>query len=129
MLNSTSMQLTYFARTALPLLLGMSLAAPCADGAHLHLCLDGREAPVEVHSPDGGEHHERDAGHQDRDLDLSNDLVGKSPSKGFDSGLPPTVPIVVAFATSNHRPVPTVDSVAPRSTRRFVLPPFRGPPA
>lgn len=131
MLDSAPMQLKRLLQTVLPLLLGMSLAVPRADGAHLHLCLDGQEAPVELHSPDGGEHHADESGteHQDRDLDLSSDSLGKSPSKGFDSGMPATAPSFVAFATSSNMPRPVVDPVPVLSTRRFVLPPFRGPPA
>lgn len=125
------MQLKHLLRTAFPLLLGMSLAVPRADGAHVHLCLDGQEAPVELHSPDGGEHHvdEPGADHQDRDLDLSSDTLSKSSSKGFDSGPPTAAPLFVAFATSSDAPNSAVETAPPRSTRRFVLPPFRGPPA
>lgn len=124
------MRLKSLLRTALPLLVGMALAVPRADSAHLHVCLDGQESPIGFHSPDGGNHHDDESGteHQDRDVELNSELLGKSPSKSFDTGLPTTVPVFVAFQTSGDAPSSTVETVI-LPTRRFVLPPLRGPPA
>lgn len=125
------MRIKRFLRTAVPVLLGMSLVVTRADGAHLHFCLDGQESPVEVHSPDGGTHHAEDANstHQDRDLDLAEDSLRKSTPKGLEVAalLPSSISPSLVSAAGDAPP--KFRFVTAPIARRTLLPPLRGPPA
>lgn len=60
----------------------LAFLATRLGGAHLHLCLDGLEAPATVHVEDHtGQHHGEEAGptHNDLDVPIATDaLVKKS---------------------------------------------------
>ncbi|MGQ0586518.1 MAG: hypothetical protein ACT4PK_04880 [Gammaproteobacteria bacterium] len=131
LVNSSAMRIRHFLRTAVPVLLGMTLAVTRADGAHLHFCLDGQEEPVELHSPDNGDHHAEDTGstHQDRDLELVDDSLGKVTPKGFLAAALLTGAISMDLFKAARDAPPTFRPLAPAVARRFLLPPLRGPPA
>jgi hypothetical protein len=125
------MRIKRFLRTAVPVLLGMSLAATRADGAHLHFCLDGQEDPVALHSPDNGVHHAEDGGspHEDRELDLSDDSLRKFSPKGLEvAALLPAAIVLETRSAAGEAP-PTLRVVPATVNRRLLLPPLRGPPA
>lgn len=125
------MRYSRFLQVAMPVLLGITLALPRVDAAHLHLCLDGQETPVALHSPDGGDHHtvsEAGSAHQDFDVDLSNNPLGKSTAKSLDSVLPSAASLFVLTANSASDLQIVFDYVPAISSRRYLLPPLRGPP-
>lgn len=117
------------------LLLVMRLASD-----HVHLCFDGSEPPVAVHGVDGGDHHpaaghaDDGAGldgieHVDGEVKLAGFTAAKAKSAQADGGfVAPTLWRLVALRTP-----PAVRSAAPAlpdpTTRTFLRPPTRGPPA
>jgi hypothetical protein len=107
----------------------------CAQvtGAHLHLCFDGQEPPVQLHLLDTGEIH-HDTGfslpHSDEDIALSDGSSARAKPLHFD--LPPALVAAItfdlrpamAFATA-RRP-----ALASHPAVRIELPPpARGPPS
>jgi hypothetical protein len=131
LVDSPTMRIKRFLRTAVPVLLGMSLAVTRADGAHLHVCLDGQEDPVALHSPDNGVHHAEDGGspHEDRELDLSDDSLRKFTPKGLEVAALLPGAIILETIGATGEPPPTFHVVPATANRRFLLPPLRGPPA
>lgn len=102
-------------------------------GAHLHLCLDGQAAPVQVHLSDAPSHDgskEMGSGHLDEDLLLA----GSAPTR--DSLLPDLSPDVLpSFAQPDVTParLPTGMAVPLRAAFpawhvHGLLPPSRAPP-
>lgn len=111
-------------------LLCVTLLAGRADGAHLHLCLDGQEQPSTVRvGPDVPSRARTQAPHNDRDLALTADLLAK-PGKGdFKQPLAlPTAEVSLLLATVRFEHVATALATAP-SASSVRLPPLRGPPA
>jgi hypothetical protein len=100
-------------------------------GAHLHLCFDGQEPPVQLHLVDTSEAH-HDTGfslpHSDEDIALSD---GSSRAKPFQFDVPPVLTgafcfdarPAVAFAAA-RRPA----SASRPAVRIELPPPARGPP-
>lgn len=67
--------------TMLVWLLAIAMLPVRIANAHLHMCLDGQEAPIALHVQDEAGHHddEHDTGHEDRDIRVSGPaLVAKS---------------------------------------------------
>jgi hypothetical protein len=101
--------------------------------AHLHLCLDGKEAPISVHVEDVPGHQDDadlSVGHHDHDVDVSGSMsVTKSASFALDN------PIISAFVLAILLPIESsrivrADVAEPYSSVAFVVhPPSRGPPA
>jgi hypothetical protein len=100
--------------------------------AHVHLCFDGQEPPASIHAADAGEHHdhhdfERDAEHDDLDVDLK----GQALLKSFGQDL-------LAVTTSPLRypapPAPLTHTLAnshadgARAPPQYSRPELRGPP-
>ena len=99
-------------------------------GMHLHLCLDGKESPTEIHWADAGVHNDVEHAsepHNDRDVALG-EVAGKL-SKTFGD-----LQFAVVAALSLLFLLPRVsERVTPRpaarpSAARFYRPPLRGPP-
>jgi hypothetical protein len=100
--------------------------------AHIHLCLDGTEAPAAVHLFDASVHHEKDGSsgkHVDSDVAASDDAVAKSAFTlapfpvQFVSALVFLLP-VEPLQRSSISVQPT-----PKPTDSFNFrPPLRGPP-
>ncbi|HEU4602332.1 MAG TPA: hypothetical protein VFS24_10205 [Steroidobacteraceae bacterium] len=101
--------------------------------AHLHLCLDGQEAPISVHVEDVPGHQDDadfKAGHHDHDVDVSGSMtVTKSASFALDN------PIISAYVLAIVLPVEaprvfSADVAEIHFSVPFTLrPPSRGPPA
>lgn len=101
-------------------------------GAHLHLCLDGQEPPVQLHLPGASEHHdatEFSRPHSDREIALSS--ASSASGKLFKVNLPPAIsgacsldlaPAAVSIAAPLARQLP------PCAAAHDLLPPARGPP-
>lgn len=99
--------------------------------AHLHVCLDGQEPPLTVHTSDGSvhhdEHHHEESEHNDRDVELNEAALFKV-SSDADVFLPVIafflLPIILEtkrVAANLERP-PTLRPVSK------LRPPLRGPP-
>jgi hypothetical protein len=123
-------RLTTRTRIVLTLLCAALLASRIA-GTHLHLCLDGGEAPVALHVADGGEHHAEESGtpHADRDVMLGGDYLSKKGGLA-DPGLLALCLALLLFLLPRLRtPLPGYFAPArPRAARTNGLPPPRGPP-
>jgi hypothetical protein len=98
--------------------------------AHLHLCLDGQEAPVTVHTADGSVHndsHHVEQDHDDRDVDVLDAIFVKKAG----SDVEPFVIVIAAvtalepqrFASITVPPHPP-----PYRPLLHLRPPLRGPP-
>jgi hypothetical protein len=119
------------ARSWIALLALASFAVP-AIGAHLHLCLDGTEAPTSVHVAEVGGLHSQseDAGHHDIDVGLGLETLAKKVGSAPDAlKVLPTAPVrfvrplAVAIGLVRVTPTPSVRSIHYR-----IAPPPRGPP-
>lgn len=103
--------------------------------AHLHFCLDGQEPPVSFHVQDlathSGAEHVDDAGHNDRDVDVSASLLATKISSGAGDA-PAALLHVYVLATLLPLERPTFSSAdLPYAELTSVLalrPPVRGPP-
>jgi hypothetical protein len=115
--------------------LGALLLVARLGSDHVHLCFDGSEPPATVHGIDSGIHHEEGAGHDDGiehvdgEVQLPGFTAGKAKSAQADSGfVAPTLWRLVAI-----RPAAAVRVAEPAlpepTTRPFLRPPTRGPPA
>lgn len=113
------------------------------SGAHLHLCFDGSEPPLSYHVADSGIHHAGDAehahagehagherSHDDRDLDVGQDLLVKQ-SAGKDISLALITCALLLFVIARPRAVQhaAFDPPPPGSRQFHFRPPLRGPPA
>jgi hypothetical protein len=101
-------------------------------GVHLHLCMDGQEAPSSLHLSDAGLHedHHDDGDHDDLDLTGLWNVLAKKPQAGFD--LPVLITGLLASFMPVVLPVTFSRSAEPRITHadsRFYRPPLRAPPA
>lgn len=104
-------------------------------GAHLHLCLDGGEAPISAHlaaAPAHGEHHDD---HHDDDTHTDVDLAwaGAAPAKPHAavSGTPPELAAPWRLPPALAAPGPRTCAQAvpaPAFARPHLRPPLRAPP-
>lgn len=117
-------------RRLLLALLCVSLVGTRVDAAHLHLCLDGKEAPATVRTaPDPARDTGAQAPHNDRDIVLASDLIGKQSKDNskqpvaLPAGRMPTVAVAACVAAPVARTpgAPALSLVVP--------PPIRGPPS
>lgn len=114
-----------------PLLCLAVFAMRMAD-VHVHLCLDGQEAPQSLHWADAGVHEDDehlDNSHADVELALLDDALVKTSSPGFD--LPVLMVagmIVLLLLAAIRQPAPARFSSPPRRSPRFLRPLLRGPP-
>lgn len=107
----------------------VTLVATRADGAHLHLCLDGQAPSTSVRvAADLSSEPGAQAPHNDRDLALTGDLIAKQ-GKG-DLKQPVAIPTGrVAFLIAAARfERPLIRALGIASVSFVSLPPVRGPP-
>jgi hypothetical protein len=119
-------------RLMLMALLAVSLLVTRIGGMHLHLCLDGGEAPVAMHAADGGIHHGDEQAvpsHNDRDVDLADASFGKIGSDDAGGALLwAYVAFVFIRTPRSSRRVPVHSVATPKNSQYFLVPPLRGPP-
>ena len=110
----------------------LCLAVLCArlGGAHLHLCLDGQEAPLSVHANEPGhsDAHHGDPTHSDQDVSLVSDAL--TPLSKLFADLPTLLAVVSLLlgAWAQRTPPRAAVAAARASQTRFHHPPLRGPP-
>lgn len=116
-------------RRVLLALLCVSVISTRVEAAHLHLCLDGKEAPATVRtSPDPIRDAGSQAPHNDRDVALASDLIGKQSKDtskqpvALPTGRMPTVAFTASIAAP-AAPTPRVPALS-----LVTPPPIRGPP-
>lgn len=98
--------------------------------AHLHVCLDGQEAPVTIHTSDGSIHHDTyhdDEQHQDLDIQSLDTALLKA---GLDTD---AFVLAIAFALVDliQQPVLTIREALTLPSLKplaHLRPPLRGPP-
>lgn len=128
-------------RAALPVLACVLVLFAQVTGAHLHLCLDGGEAPISAHlsaapahhdhhSP-GPAHHDQhhDGAHTDLDLAWVGDVLAK-PHVAV-SGAPPVLAAPWRLSLALASPGPHAPATAARPlacARPHLRPPLRAPP-
>lgn len=125
-----------FLARVLMAVVGLAVIAMPVSGEHLHMCLDGSEAPASIHLTDDGAHHPGlDTGfdHEHHDTDIS--LTGIALVKKVDGTLDAQALVAAAVlflrlpvAAPNFIPRNDV-SVAVATRPADLLPPPRGPPA
>lgn len=119
--------------TMLIWLLAIAMLPVRIANAHLHMCLDGQEAPIALHVQDEAGHHddEHEAGHEDRDIRVSGPaLLAKAGL--VDKATPHFAPLSAIDAILLPAPG-RVDAAVPRSTTPSAAifdlrPPSRAPP-
>jgi hypothetical protein len=99
------------------------------SGAHVHLCLDGGEAPSALHLQPEGDLHHAEGTHNDIDVSLAGHPLFKKGGAGLDPLF------IIAFV--HGLVAPPMERIAP-SWRQlnapvalpspFLRPPLRGPP-
>jgi hypothetical protein len=101
-------------------------------GAHLHLCFDGSEPPLTLHTADSAhvDHHAGDSHHHD-DLDVEpiGDLLAKSAQLVMLAVFAAAI-LLLALLAPPWR-LATVDRESlrpPHPPPRFLRPPLRAPP-
>lgn len=111
-------------------LFGVAFLNANALGAHLHLCLDGKDPRSSLHVLDRPTNLHADASeqHNDMDVKLGDQALAKVFKFDPSSAPPPAtwaVP-VVTFVEFLASPVERLEQ--PVSAVRYLLPPQRGPP-
>jgi len=110
-----------------------SLPLRVAD-AHLHLCLDGQESAISVHTDDAPSHFDPESsapGHDDRDVEIPSTTAVWKHDAGAQLALACVFSGVLGIALPEGAAVPPVAAPPPAAFPSvFVLhPPVRGPPA
>lgn len=116
-----------------------------AAGAHLHLCLDGTQAPLSVHAAvDAGHHADADHGthdghgahggpgthdgQEDLDLKLADTALTKAGKSAPDLPLLAVLCVLALAVLAPARPLPRRCRVRPIRHRADWRPPLRAPP-
>jgi hypothetical protein len=103
-----------------------------ATGAHLHVCLDGQEPPVQLHLAGASEQHdaaELSRPHSDREVALYRGSATNGKNLQLDLPLAagglfaPDLQQTVGLITA-----PRFEQIAAYTSVRGLLPPSRGPP-
>lgn len=120
-------------RLALILLLGLALLLMRVGSTHIHLCFDGQEPAVSLHSADSGIHHAETsaaADHADQDIDLSRAVPGKLWSQGMGGAmlLVALSSLLLSLPRPQARRAPLVLQWPLGTAQHFLRPPLRGPP-
>jgi len=102
-------------------------------GTHLHLCFDGSEPPISVHSADSGLHHDvavASQPHSDQDISLGAEALVKKSSAALDlAALAFVFALLLFFLPRTPNPLPDFFAPPRLSPARIRLrPPLRGPP-
>lgn len=113
-------------------LMCLALVVARVSGAHLHLCFDGKEAPVTFYLADQAPHHggaNAKAHHQDTEASATGEVVSKTTKSLFDL---PVFLLAALLLWSLLESSSRVTPVFPASVRQVALPylrpPLRGPP-
>lgn len=123
---------------ALLWLLAIALLPVRLAQAHLHMCLDGQDAPVAVHvdipTHHGAADHDDEhtgGGHNDVDVDVSTSATVKKAGTFEDLSLDILGVYVLALVLPEHQAVlpPSAYRSVPTTVRFELLPPSRGPPS
>lgn len=121
-----------FFKQCLMVLLGLTFLNASSFGAHLHLCLDGKDPRSSLHVFDGPEqvHVGVSSEHNDVDVNIADKVVAKV-FKYDDSSpaAPPAVWKAPAFTLIDAIAQPIDSAEQTIASLRFLLPPLRGPPA
>jgi hypothetical protein len=101
-------------------------------GAHLHVCLDGQEPPVQLHLAGASEQHdesELSRPHSDREVALNRGSSTTGKNLQLDLPLAACAVHALQLAPATRQiAVPCFDQVASYTAARELLPPSRGPP-
>ncbi len=101
-------------------------------GAHLHLCFDGSEPPLALHTADGThlDHHGgEDLAHDDMDVEPLGDMLAKSAQILLLAVVAFGIWLIALLPPSRRIAVAFNDSRPPSPPPRFLRPPLRAPPA
>lgn len=124
------MQFTRRYRLQWIMLLSVTLLLTRLADSHLHLCFDGGEPPVSLHTLDTDVHHDADdTTHNDQDVDLPSATLAKVFSYLADAALLFTcLTCLVMLLTPQRKPLCFYRCLLAQSDRRLLRPPLRGPP-
>ncbi len=100
-------------------------------GAHLHLCFDGTEPPLTLHTADSAhvDHHADESHHEDMDVEPIGDLLAKSAQLVMFAVFAAAILLLALLA-----PPWRLETIGRESLRlplpppRFLRPPLRAPP-
>lgn len=112
-------------------LLCVSVLFVRAGGMHLHMCLDGQEAPTQVHWADSGMHNDVEhatESHDDRDIDLSEGVAKTSKGTADFSLAVLVAAILLTLLAVPRQAPPQLQRIFVPEVPRFLRPPLRGPP-
>lgn len=99
--------------------------------AHLHVCLDGQEAPLTVHTADGSVHndaHHVDEEHEDRDVEFLEAIFVKKAGADAQSFITVISFLTVTLAPSRFESSSLRPPIPPFRPLFQLRPPLRGPP-
>jgi len=108
------------------------LAFVCAriTGAHLHLCFDGGEPSLELHTTDSAhlDHHDGNQNHDDVDVDPVSYALAKHAK--YDVSEPALIVVTsrLEAAPASSPAIAYHGAHTPRAPPRFLRPPLRAPP-
>jgi hypothetical protein len=99
--------------------------------AHWHVCLDGQEPPVTVHTADGSVHndaHHQEEQHDDRDVNLPDALFVKKAGPDVLPFITVIAFIAIALAPLRFTINAFSPPLPPYQSLLQLRPPLRGPP-
>jgi hypothetical protein len=100
-------------------------------GAHLHLCFDGSEPPLTLHTADSAhvDHHAGETHHEDLDVEPLGDLLAKSAQLVMLAVFAAAILLLALLAPPWRLLAIDRESLRlPRPPPRFLRPPLRAPP-
>ena len=112
------------------LLLSLTLLITRIAGTHLHLCFDGLEPPVSLHTLDIDSHDSSEQAHNDRNVELPGATLAKATSWQVDAlFLIAAFSCLLLLSDSRRTPLPAFRLAPFLESIRLLRPPLRGPPA
>lgn len=121
-------------------LLCVAILATRVGGAHLHLCLDGGEAPASVHlladldslgGPDADGHGHAGKTHHDVDASLTGEVVAKKfgGARDLPAFVVTVIVLLIAAVPAARALIPHGNASSPPAVSVFrIRPPLRAPP-
>jgi hypothetical protein len=100
-------------------------------GAHLHMCFDGSEPPLSLHTSDGThlEHHAGEEHHHDDvDVEPLGDLLAKNAQVVLLAVVAAGIWVIALIAPWRPVAIAAIESRPLRPPPRFLRPPLRAPP-
>jgi hypothetical protein len=110
----------------------LTVLAVRAGDTHMHLCFDGQEPPITIHSADASVHNDEDhdgKGHSDQDVEPFVAVSAKCHHHDGDAAPPIHVAASVFVPPSDGQTAPATDPALPTDPPFHLRPPPRGPPA